>query len=249
MDNIKVLDSREVEEELESLRAIAGESAAAKAVENANDVSIDNIAEIDRCEKCGLSFNMDEFRDGDDWRVLCKRCRAKDTKVEKPKVEKEIGTAEIGAGVPVLGVEKINEYERILKLDITSADKWDKMPVSDRVKYQNVLADKMVAQWEKGNNPMTWIVLVGAKMVEDNIRHLEGVGVDIDLTGFQKDLWEQKDELDLALADLMRNHPEIMEKWVKSPWLKLGLIVGSSALKVGLNNMKKKAGGADSGSK
>lgn len=247
MQNTQILTEREINDEVSKLEQLLGKPAKASSA-NISPPLKDNIPDTERCSQCGLSFPIEEFLTDDSrMNTKCKRCDPSVPQKKKKKTQPE-PEPESGQTTHISDITKINAHEKLLKLPLTTPETWQTTPNAEKLAYQEKLSSSIVNLWEKVGNPMSWFVITGAKVLEDNIHYLERYDINIDLTGYHMEIYEQKEQLDKVLNEIYADNPEAVSKYFSSPFAKLAFILGAAALKTAHKNNKKKASSQESGS-
>lgn len=133
-------------------------------------------------------------------------------------------------------LERINELEKLAGLKITDEMEYSMKNESEKVEYQKMLITKVTKLYENKMNPLSWMIIMGTNVAEKNAYLLENVGLDIDLTGYQKEVYEHKKDIDDVCLELMTEHPEYFTKYINNPFLRLSIILTQCGMNVALRN-------------
>lgn len=146
-----------------------------------------------------------------------------------------------GPLMPLMDCGKVNQYEKLLGLPLTSASVWDGKIPADKILYQQKLAEMLAMSWLKGRNPMTFLVLAGARAVENSFPLVDTIyPTGISLSGYHKCLESRQKEIEDVLNEIMKDNPEFVTKYISNPWLKLAFILLMPAVEVAAANYAQK---------
>lgn len=228
-------------------------------IEIINKETIENdLAKFDKlevkqlCKKCKQRKTEDQFFRNGKVNKTCNMCSEKYSKkkeenivVADPKIDpviETIGEDSVKNALLSVPLTKINDLEKLCALPMSSQEEWDIKTDIDKINYNKMLISQLEKIYSRKFNPGTWTLLASAKVVEINAPLIgKSIGYDICLDGFQKELAQNKDDIDQVMLELMQTYPEAL-KYLANPMTKLALIVGSAGMNCHSRNMLKNEG-------
>lgn len=138
----------------------------------------------------------------------------------------------------LIELKKINEMEMYLHMSLTSENDYSLKTPQEKTNYQRTIIELFTKKLQS-TNPLVFMLLMGAGIVEKNTHYLSYAGLDLDLEGYQKELDTHRKELNDCCNDILIDAPEIV-KWLNNPYLKLTIILTHAGHEVHKKNMDKK---------
>jgi hypothetical protein len=141
----------------------------------------------------------------------------------------------------IFTADGIRWMEKTLQMKVTSIEELDVMKPEERNKYAAELnrayAEKLIGRI----NPLSYSILAGMKITEDTAPYVANeFGYDMKMTGMSKNLYDQKESLDVICNEILVDSPQI-EAFV-GPLPRLAMLLGGVCAKSVIENggIKKK---------